>query len=269
MGNDPRGEGDKMDAALQAPHVEAEWPQPDWQSEKRQPTRSLWRIAVMAGNLKPDKATRDRRTKADQSWGREYSMLVNAMKDALSSDPTHTEHIYFNPDHAGNADRLERPTRLLEVSVDMLSALLFIERRLGPEKMPAGMLEMLRFKQSNLPDAATTKTVKQKRDGSVALEPKKSRQDTGNETKAVMRLKALLFACLLWQETKSSDEGRDLELQKRVLKSLQSVIDEYGLHRAQGYGDDGFETLTKDWVEHFYQMLASRRPEKKRTHMGS
>lgn len=254
MGNDPRGEEGEMDAATQKPDIEKGWPQPDWQSEKGQPTRALWRIAVMAGNLKPDKALRDRRINADEIWGREYSMLLDAMKDALSFDPAHTEHIYCNTEHAGNAARLERPTRLSELSVDMLSALKFIERRLGTEKMPAGMSEVLRFKQSNPPASYGVSVATKKQSDSAAFVPKRS-QDTGNETKASTRLKSLLYAAMLWEAVKEPHEGKKSVVIELITEKLEEIVKKYGLERIHGFGAHGLDTLTKDLAFSYYHTL--------------
>ena len=255
MSDDPLVGGER-EAALQRPLVDIDWPQPDWQSEKGQPTRALWRIAVMAGNLKPDKAIRDRRIKADKSWERDYSLLVNAMKDALSSDPAHTEHIYFNPEHSGNANRLERPTRLLEISVDMLSALNFIERRLGPENMPAGMLEVLRFKQSNSPQPSGVDVVRKNQSGRAALKPAEKDQVASNEKKACDRLRALLFATLLWEAFKQPAQGREELVQEEIIENLKEIVKDYGLDRVHGFGKHGFKTLTKDLADSYYHILS-------------
>ena len=238
------------------------WSEPDWQAEVVRDTSALWRIVVMAGNLAPYKRTRDLRISADGAWAHGYLKLLNVMKDALTSDPTNTDRIYYNLDNAGNAERVKNHGKLSEVRVDTLSALKFIARCYGMESMPAGMSQLLAIKQSRLPQSSSPESVKAKKHGSAALEPKKRTQDNANETKASTRLKALLFATLLWQENKSAGQGRDPKVQAKVLKSLQEVIDEYGFYRAQGFGEDGFKTLTKDWCEAFYQMLASRKPEK-------
>lgn len=273
MGNDPAGDGKEMGAVVPSPLVETEWPQPDWQSEKGQPTRALWRIAVMAGNLKPDKAIRDQRKKADESWREEYLTLANAMKDALSPNPQDTDLIYFNPEHSGNADRVKQKSRWFETRVDMLSALLFIERRLGPEKMPAGMLEMLRFKQSNSPQPSGVSVGKKKRSDSSAPEPAKKDPEPGIETKASNRLKAFLFATLLRGLHKSSHQGRDQLTQKRVIEELESIAKEFGLNEGEGFGAYAFHSLTKDLGETYYHFLDSRKKVKDRTHhepnMGS
>lgn len=234
--------------------VKKEWDEPDWQLEVVRDTRALWQIVVMAGNTAPYKITRTRRMSADREWRQGYLTLLNVMKDALTSNPEETLRIYFNPDHAGNAERAKNPNLLSELRVDTLSALKFIARCYGTENMPAGMVELLRFKQSNSPQTSGVSVGKKKQSDSAAFAPKKS-QDTGNETKASTRLKALLYAAMLWESLKKPHEGNTDAVIELISEKLEEIVKKQGLERIHGFGAHGFKTLTKDLASAYYHTL--------------
>lgn len=247
--------------------VKSDWSEPDWQLEVVRDTRALWQIVVMAGNLAPFKATRDRRMRADGDWRRGYLKLLNVMKDALTSNPAETDRIYFNPDHAGNAERAKNPNRLSEVRVDTVSALKFIARCYGTEKMPAGMSELLRFKQSLQPQSSGLTPEKAPPDHNrAALASSRRDQKLANATKTIKRLRALLFASQLWAIQKDATSCREPGVEAEALAELKTRTLEYKLYRVEGFGTEGLKTLTEGWLEAFDQMLDSVRTGEQTTH---
>jgi hypothetical protein len=242
------------------------WSEPDWQAEVVRDTSALWRIVVMAGNLAPYKTIRDRRMKADGDWRRGYLKLLAVMKDALTFEPGENDRIYCNLAHAGNAERVKNPAKFSELRVDTLSALKFIARSYGTESMPAGMSQLLALKQSRLPQSSSLESDKAKRDRRRATELEKKTQDVRNATKTINRLKALLFASQLWLLGSDARRGRDTELQAEALDMLKTLTAKLGLHRAEGFGKAGINTLTEDWCEAFYHSLALCKTTEEATH---
>jgi len=242
--------------------VKTQWAEPDWQLEVVRDTRALWQIVVMAGNMAPYKLTRTRRMSADREWRRGYLTLLNVMKDALTSNPAETERIYFNPDHAGNAERAKNPNLLSELRVDTLSALKFIARCYGAENMPAGMAELLRFKLSNSPQPSGVSVGKKELSESAELARERKDQSLANATKTINRLKALLFVSQLWaieKVTSYSEKGVEAE----AFAELKRRVAELKLYRVEGFGTGGLKTLTEGWSKALSEALNSVKTDEK------
>lgn len=231
-------------------------PTPDWGEEAKTHCRAVWEIAAMAGNVMPKVAAINAKKSADPVWRERNAKLVRAMTNALL--PTRRpfpDHVYYDPNQAGNAGRILETTKIRQVRVEVVSAIEFLWHHFGPDTLPEELRtihQSLRAKDVVHSEHVATEATKEP---VAATEnpkgPAHRDQQSANATKETNRLKILVY--ILSRElygVPPDSEFPPPTLRGDVLDSVEKA----GLKRREGLGADGVQTLLEKSFKQFWQL---------------
>ena len=231
-------------------------PTPDWGEEANTHCRAVWEIAAMAGNVMPKVAAINAKKSADPAWRERHAKLVRAMTNALL--PTRRpfpDHVYYDPNQAGNAGRILETTKIRQVRVEVVSAIEFLWHHFGPDTLPEGLRiihQSLRAKDVVHSEHAATEATKEPVAATEQPKgPSHRDQRLANATKELNRLQTLIYILLkdLYGVPQDS-ETPPPTLKNDVLDALRAA----GFQGREGLGPDGVQALLDKCFKYFWQL---------------
>ncbi len=231
-------------------------PTPVWSEEAKIRHRAVWEIAAMAGDVMPKVGAIRAKKNADPTWQERHEKLVRAMTNALlpKRDPL-PDHVYYDPNRAGNAARILETSKVRQVRVEVASAIEFLWHQFGADTFPEELRtihQSLRAKDVVHSEHVATEATKEP---VAATEnpkgPAHRDQQSANATKETNRLKILVY--ILSRElygVPPDSEFPPPTLRGDVLDSVEKA----GLKGREGLGADGVQTLLEKSFKQFWQL---------------
>lgn len=227
---------------------------PNWAEEAIFTDRPLWEVAAMAGNVEPKLLAVKNKKSADPEWKEEYEKRVRVMKLALISKPSNSaNHIYYNPDLAGNSTLILNPLNFRKVRVEVKSAIEFLWNKFGKDFFPEGLQEIHQKLSQQGVTAANQASAESEREYTAPVDKGTAHRDQklANATKELKRLQVLAY--VFSRELYSGKQDSDFPAAS-LKEDWLAAIEEAGLKGRPGFGPDGVETLIEKCFKSYSEL---------------